>query len=89
MEIEHPRISFTVEGAEEREFFGFLSIVDGLPYLAPSIETAKSQKPYSMLRLDPLHLLGSENFAEFQSFFLYSQPIERRAMLPGFQPVQP
>ena len=80
IEHDHPHVFFRLVGEEFGESFGYLSIIDGIPWLASSLEEAQSRIPATMFRLDPQHLVEQPNAKTGQWEFLYRAYLEMRPL---------
>jgi len=64
---------------EEGDFnigWGYLAIINGVPWLAATSEEAKSQIPATMIRLDPRLLEEQRDTEKDEQFFLYRGPLQ-------------
>lgn len=72
LDEEYPRVFFRTRRNANAEFkFGYLSIIDGIPWVAPSLTEAQSKIPLTMLRLEPEHLEEHDDDATGERYFLY------------------
>lgn len=67
---EFPKVVFRTENSEELKF-GYLAIIDGVPWLAHSDEDARQRVFPLMVQLDPTHLEEDADTAEGTRFFRY------------------
>ena len=74
---EYPRVSFRfMRGTLMYTALGYLSIIDGVPYVAETLEDAKGRRPAMMFRLDPEHLEERHDDVTGEQYFLY-RPVFR------------
>ena len=68
----HPLVCFSLgDGTPPRVDFGYLGIIDGVPWLAATIEDAKAGTIANMHRLDQQQLEVKTDHDTGRQFFLY------------------
>lgn len=78
MDTDNPRVFFRTEaGAALNLSWGYLCIIDGVPWLAATPEEAQSRIPATMLRLDPQHLEAQRDSETGDQYFLYRPVLQR------------
>ena len=67
---DHPQVIFREAGGGGIGL-GYLAIIDGIPWLAVSLEEARSRVPATMIRLDAQLLKEQQNSDTGERGFLY------------------
>ena len=74
---DHPPVYFRKEG--DRDWSqGFLAIIDGAPWLAGSLDEARSRVPATMFRLVPEHLQEMRDSETGEQIFRYRHTLPIR-----------
>ncbi|HWY14893.1 MAG TPA: hypothetical protein VNX86_07125 [Rhizomicrobium sp.] len=73
-----PRVFFRLDGPGDFNIgWGYLSIIDGVPWLASNLDEAKNRIPATMFQLDPLTLLEQHDSETGEQFFVYQARLQR------------
>lgn len=75
---DYPRVFFPSDSPEDAPTFGYLFIVDGVPWVAKTLEDARAHMPAIPSPLDPQLLEGSSEQPTGERQFQYRGLVPRR-----------
>lgn len=75
---DHPRVFFPADSPGEAVTFGYLFIIDGVPWAALTLEDARAGVPAIPSPLDPQFLEGQPELPSGEKQFQYRGIVPRR-----------